>query len=79
MMNCAKLAARLTNPPEAALKTSLPAHVDLVRKQAQAGKSLDEIKAAGLPEKYKNCGSGFISAPIWIETIHRSRDKPAGK
>ena len=53
--------------------------VDLVRKQAQTGKSLDEIKAAGLPEKYKEWGSGFITVPIWIETIHRSLAKSAGK
>ncbi len=52
--------------------------VDVVRKQMKAGKSLDEIKAAGLPEKYKDWGSGFISAPVWIETIHRSLSKPAG-
>jgi cyclase len=53
--------------------------VDLVRKQSQTGKSLDAIKASGLPEKYKEWGSGFITTPIWIETIHRSLAKSAGK
>ena len=52
--------------------------IDVVRKQMQAGKSLDEIKAAGMPEKYKDWGAGFISAPVWIETIHKSLSKSAG-
>lgn len=46
--------------------------VDIVRKQVQAGKSLDEVKAAGLPAKYDSWGKGFISTPIWIETVYRS-------
>ncbi len=49
--------------------------VDTVRKQMTAGKSLDEIKGAGLPEKYKDWGGGFITTPVWIETIHRSLSK----
>lgn len=54
--------------------------VDIVRKQMQAGKSLDEIKAAGLPEKYAALGTGgFVTTPIWIEAIHRSLSKAAGK
>lgn len=46
--------------------------VDIVRKQMQAGKSLDEIKAAGLPAKYDSWGKGFITTPVWIETIFKS-------
>ncbi|MGE0128042.1 MAG: MBL fold metallo-hydrolase [Blastocatellales bacterium] len=49
--------------------------VDIVRKQMQAGKTLDQIKAAGLPAKYDHLGKGFISPPVWIETIHRSLSK----
>lgn len=49
--------------------------IELVRQQIAAGKSLDEIKAAGLPEKYQNLGKGFISANRWIEAIHRSTVK----
>lgn len=52
--------------------------VDVVRKQMQSGKSLDEIKAAGMPDKYKDWGGGFISTPVWIETIHRSLSKSSG-
>lgn len=38
----------------------------------KAGKSLDEIKKTGLPEKFKEAGSGFIKTDMWIETVHRS-------
>jgi len=45
---------------------------DVVRRGIQAGKSLDELKAEGLPEEWKDWGSGFINAERWIETIYRS-------
>jgi cyclase len=35
-------------------------------------KSLDAIKKEGLPEKYKEWGSGFIKNEAWIETIYKS-------
>ncbi len=35
-------------------------------------KSLDVIKKEGLPEKYKEWGSGFIKTDAWIETIYNS-------
>jgi glyoxylase-like metal-dependent hydrolase (beta-lactamase superfamily II) len=41
----------------------------------KAGKSLDEIKKAGLPEKFKDAGSGFIKTDMWIEIVHRSASK----
>ena len=44
----------------------------IVQDQMKAGKSLDEIKKAGMPEKFKEAGSGFIKTDFWIETIHRS-------
>jgi glyoxylase-like metal-dependent hydrolase (beta-lactamase superfamily II) len=47
----------------------------IVKKQMDAGKSLDEIKAAGLPEKWKSWGTGFIKADMWIATIHESLGK----
>lgn len=49
------------------LETSL-----IVRKSMKEGKTLDEIKKAGLPEKYKEAGSGFIKTDTWIETIYKS-------
>lgn len=38
-------------------------------------KSLDEIKKTGLPEKYKEAGSGFIKTDAWIEIVYRSYSK----
>jgi glyoxylase-like metal-dependent hydrolase (beta-lactamase superfamily II) len=52
---------------------------EIVRKQMQAGKSVDEIKAAGLPAKYDAWSKGFINAPVWLETIFKSLSKPAGR
>jgi glyoxylase-like metal-dependent hydrolase (beta-lactamase superfamily II) len=39
------------------------------------GKTLDEIKKAGLPEKFKEAGTGFIKTDLWIEIVHRSYSK----
>ncbi|HBR56311.1 MAG TPA: MBL fold metallo-hydrolase, partial [Blastocatellia bacterium] len=44
----------------------------VVRKQMKEGKTLDQIKAAGFGEKYKDAGSGFINTAAWIETIFKS-------
>jgi glyoxylase-like metal-dependent hydrolase (beta-lactamase superfamily II) len=49
--------------------------IDIVSKQAQAGKTLEQIKAAGLPETWKSWGTGFIKTDQWIELIHRSIKK----
>ena len=53
---------------------------DIVRKQIAAGKTLEEIKAAGLPEEWKTWNWEFINQTRWLETIHRSltMTKPAG-
>jgi cyclase len=45
---------------------------EVVRKQAAAGKTLEQIKAAGLPETWKDWGTGFIKTDQWIELIYRS-------
>ncbi len=44
----------------------------IVRGAMDKKKSLDEIKKAGLPEKYKDWGTGFIKTDAWIETIYKS-------
>ena len=54
---------------------TLVATRDLIRDQMETGKSLDEIKAAGLPKKWRSWGSGFISTGRWIEIVHRSLAK----
>lgn len=47
----------------------------IIRQGMAAGKTLDELKAAGLPEKYNEAGSGFINTNAWIETIYRNYSK----
>jgi cyclase len=47
----------------------------LVKKSIADGKSLDEIKTAGLPDKWKSYGAGFINTGRWIETIYNSTTK----
>ena len=46
--------------------------VKIVTDAMKAGKSLHEIQKAGLPEKFKEAGSGFIKTDAWIATVHRS-------
>jgi len=45
---------------------------ELVRGKMEAGKTLEQIKTEGLPEKWKEWGSGFVSTERWLETIHKS-------
>jgi cyclase len=49
--------------------------IDVVRKQVAAGKTLEQIKAGGLPETWKTWGTGFIKTDQWIELIYRSVKK----
>ena len=44
----------------------------IVQDAMKSGRSLDELKKAGLPEKFKEAGSGFIKTEQWIETVYRS-------
>ena len=48
---------------------------NIVQDGMKAGKSLDELKKAGFPEKFKEAGSGFIKSEQWIETVFRSYSK----
>jgi cyclase len=45
---------------------------DIVRKRIAAGKTLEQIKAEGLPEEWKAWGSGFIKTDVWITLIYNS-------
>jgi len=47
----------------------------LVKKSIADGKSLEDIKTAGLPEKWKSYGTGFINTGRWIETIFNGAKK----
>lgn len=44
----------------------------IVTDAMKAGKSLEEIQKAGLPDKFKEAGSGFIKTDAWIATVYRS-------
>lgn len=48
---------------------------NIVQDAMKKGTSLEDIKKAGLPEKYKSWGSGFIKTDFWIETVYRSYSK----
>ncbi|MDX1384405.1 MAG: MBL fold metallo-hydrolase [Thermoanaerobaculia bacterium] len=43
-----------------------------VQKAIDAGKSLEDTKAAGLSDKWADWGSGFINTDVWIETVYTS-------
>jgi len=45
---------------------------DIVRKRMAAGKTLEQIKAEGMPEEWKSWGTGFINTSRWIELIYNS-------
>lgn len=51
----------------------------IIRKQMQAGKTLEQIKAAGLPAEWATWGTGFIKTDRWIETVYNNLTKSAGK
>lgn len=50
----------------------LTATTETVRKAMEAGKTLEQIQAAGLGDQWKDWGSGFIKTDVWIATIHAS-------
>lgn len=52
---------------------------DIVRARLRAGRTLEQAKAEGLPDKWKEWGSGFVKPEQWIETVYRSLQKNAGK
>jgi cyclase len=47
---------------------------DIVRQRLAAGKNLEEIKTAGLPEEWSSWSGGFIltSTDAWLETLYHS-------
>lgn len=47
----------------------------VVRDKMKAGKTLDQIKAEGLPEEWKSWSWQFVTTDRWISTIHRSYSK----
>ncbi len=45
---------------------------EVVRKKMAAKKTLEQIKAEGLPAEWKSWGEGFIKTDLWIEIVFRS-------
>lgn len=45
---------------------------DIVRARIAQGKTVEQAVAEGLPEKWREWGTGFINTDRWIETIYRS-------
>ena len=44
--------------------------VTVVKQKKAAGKTLEQVKAEGLPEKYKSWGDGgFITQDLWLHTL----------
>jgi glyoxylase-like metal-dependent hydrolase (beta-lactamase superfamily II) len=51
--------------------TMLKETVALVRSKRDAGKTLDQVKAEGVPEKYKSWGNFFIKEPVYLEMLYK--------
>jgi cyclase len=43
-----------------------------IQDQSKTGKTAAQIKATGLPDKFKEAGSGFIKPDMWIDIVLRS-------
>lgn len=53
----------------------LVATTGIVRDKVAAGKTLDQIKAEGLPAEWNSWGAGFIKTDRWLETLYRAYAK----
>ena len=58
-----------------AFRQMLSDSADIVRNQMKEGKTLEQVKAAGLPEKFAPWTKGFFTTPQWIELVYRSLNK----
>jgi glyoxylase-like metal-dependent hydrolase (beta-lactamase superfamily II) len=59
--------------------TMLRETVNLVRTRREAGKTLEQVKAEGVPEQYKSWGAGFIKTDFWLETVYKGLEQGAAK
>lgn len=63
----------LAGKPElAAYLATLKDTIAIVQERKSAGKTLEEAKQAGLPERFAAHGKGFISTPRWIDIVYNS-------
>jgi glyoxylase-like metal-dependent hydrolase (beta-lactamase superfamily II) len=49
--------------------------IGMIEKAVAEGKTLEQIKAAGVPEKYKDWGGGFINNSRWLEITYNGLTK----
>lgn len=52
---------------------------ELIRTRLRAGRTLEQAKAEGLPDKWKEWGTGFINTGDWIEIVYKSLQQNTGK
>jgi cyclase len=55
-----------------AFRQMLSDSADLVRGQMKEGKTLDQIKAAGVPDSLSPWAKGFMTPAQWVELVYRS-------
>jgi cyclase len=58
-----------------AFRQMLSDSADIVRRQMKEGKTLDQIKAAGLPDRFAPWTKGFFTTPQWLELVYQSLGK----
>ena len=58
-----------------AFRQMLHDSAEIVRREMKEGKSLEQVKAAGLPERFEPWSKGFMSTPRWLELVYRSLER----
>jgi cyclase len=59
-------------------KRMLEETIDIVEGRIAEGRSVDDVKAAGLPEEWAEWGTGFIDTERWLETVYQSLSSGSG-
>jgi len=57
----------------------VPAKGRSIMKRKSWGKTLGELKAAGLPASLEVWAKGFMKGPQWLEPVYRSPEKGWGR
>jgi cyclase len=50
----------------------------IVRQKINAGKTLEQVKAEGLPDEWKSWDGGFVKTDRWLETVYRGLSQNKG-
>jgi cyclase len=58
-----------------AFRDMLSDSADIVQKQIKQGKTLEQIKTGGLPERFTPWTKGFLPTPQWLELVYQSLEK----